>query len=235
MPNNSGSKAYVGNELEVFAHAKNWKRYWVSLIKPLLGKRVLEVGAGVGSNLLLLHSNQEAWSALEPDADQCLQISKASGDRNIDVINGTLGAIPLEHRYDTIIYIDVLEHIENDKAEVARAMGLLAPQGKLIVLSPAHQSLFSPFDSAVGHFRRYTKKTLSETQPADTRLEQLYYLDSVGFMASWINARLLKSDMPSVRQIWFWDTLMVPLSRLIDPLLGHRIGKTVVMVLSNKD
>ncbi len=224
---------YVGNELEVFALAKNWKSYWVSFIKPLLGNRVLEVGAGVGSNLLLLHSKQELWLALEPDAQQCEQIKSHVQGKNVTVMVGKLDDLPVGAKYDSIVYIDVLEHIEEDTAEVERALGLLSDNGKLIVLSPAHQSLYSPFDEAVGHFRRYNKASLAATAPRNANIEQLYYLDSVGFLASWVNAKILRSDMPTTKQVWIWDTLMVPLSRFIDPLLRYGVGKTVVMVLSN--
>lgn len=230
---NTGNGGYVGNELEVFALAKNWKDYWVSFIKPLLGSQVLEVGAGVGSNLLLLYSTQESWLALEPDADQCKQIESVVQGSDVTVVAGTLDDLSTDMTYDSIIYIDVLEHIEEDKREVERAMRLLSDNGKLIVLSPAHQSLYSPFDKAVGHFRRYSKASLAATAPHNANIDQLYYLDSVGFLASWVNAKFLRSDMPTPKQIWVWDTLMVPLSRVIDPLFRYSMGKTVVMVLSN--
>ena len=61
--------------------------------------------------------------------------------------------------FDTILYVDVLEHIADDAAELARARRLLTPEGNLVVLAPAHQSLFSPFDAAVGHYRRYDERT----------------------------------------------------------------------------
>jgi hypothetical protein len=98
----------------------------------------------------------------------------------------------------------------------------------VIVLAPAHPWLFTPFDRAIGHFRRYTRRTLAAAAPEELRVEKLIYLDSVGLVASLGNRVLLNSSHPSHGQIQTWDRTMVPLSRLLDPLLGHRAGKSVL-------
>jgi hypothetical protein len=98
----------------------------------------------------------------------------------------------------------------------------------VIVLAPAHQWLFTPFDSAIGHFRRYTRKTLAAAAPPELHTEKLIYLDAVGLAASLANRLLLKQSMPTHAQIQTWDRLMVPISRLLDPLLGNRAGKSVL-------
>ncbi len=231
MSSDHKTATYVGDELSVFALAKNWKQYWASKVRPLLGDRVLEVGAGIGTNTSLLLAGQASWLALEPDPEQCAKIRKQVSDDAVLVHAGTLADIDASQKFDSIIYIDVLEHIEDDRTELARAMTFLNKGGKLIILSPAHQSLFSPFDSAVGHFRRYSKATLRAVVPPTALVEKIFYLDSVGCVASWANAKLMKSSMPSAGQIKLWDGLMVPLSRLLDPLTGYRVGKTIVMVL----
>ena len=225
---------YVGSELELFARAQNWKSYWSSKIKPLLGNSILEVGAGVGSNLLLLRENHQQWTALEPDQTQSDTIAALLNEENpassISVINGTLLDIDPEQVFDSIIYIDVLEHIENDVLEIKHAYKHLSKGGRIIVLAPAHQVLFSPFDNSVGHYRRYNKKTLSNLRPSKAVLETVFYLDSVGCIASWCNSKILKSGMPSKSQIWFWDRLMVPLSRVFDLITAYQLGKTIIAV-----
>ena len=135
-------------------------------------------------------------------------------------------------RFDALIYVDVLEHIEKDGEELQRAAAHLTEGGRLIVLSPAHQSLFSPFDAAVGHFRRYSRATLAAAAPAELRLEKIFYLDSVGLFASLANKLFLKQKHPTVDQVKFWSDVIVPVSRWIDPLLGFRVGKSVVGVWS---
>ena len=87
-----------------------------------------------------------------------------------------------------------------------------------------------PFDAAVGHERRYTRGSLAAAKPAALEHEAMFYLDSVGLLASTANRWLLKASMPSATQIRFWDGMLVPASRLLDPLLLGSVGKTVVGV-----
>jgi hypothetical protein len=106
----------------------------------------------------------------------------------------------------------------------------LKPGGRLIVLSPAHAWLYTPFDKAIGHYRRYTKASLLAVAPAELATEKLIYLDSVGLLASLGNRLLLKSRMPTEAQIKTWDSWLIPCSRRLDPLFRYSIGKTIVGV-----
>jgi hypothetical protein len=143
---------------------------------------------------------------------------------------GTTQDVNPRSRFDTILYIDVLEHIEDDRGEMARAAKLLAPRGTLIVLSPAFQQLFSEFDRSVGHYRRYTRASLAAVMPASLRKVRMRYLDCVGFMASVANRAMLRQAMPTRRQIAVWDRLMIPASRVLDPLLAHSFGRSILAV-----
>jgi hypothetical protein len=101
-----------------------------------------------------------------------------------------------------------------------------------VVLAPAHQFLFSPFDGAIGHWRRYNGAALANLTPRGCRIRARLALDSAGFLASLANRLLLKASMPSRGQIAFWDRVLVPISRIVDALTGRIFGKTVVMVWS---
>jgi SAM-dependent methyltransferase len=228
---------YVGDELEVFAGAVRWKRYFGTQLRPFIRGDVLEVGAGLGSTTKVLYRDAvESWTCLEPDAKLAdrlraeIAADSLLGSRAIQVTTGTMADVPLGARFDTILYIDVLEHIENDRAEMLAAMQHLSPRGHLIVLGPAHNWLFSPFDQAIGHFRRYTRSTLRGAAPEELKLVRLRYLDAVGLVASLSNRIVLRSGNPAKSQIRLWDTCMVPLSRLVDPLLGYRVGKSIIGV-----
>ncbi len=122
----------------------------------------------------------------------------------------------------------MLEHIKNDKGELEEAAKHLLPGGKIIVLSPAHEFLYSPFDNAVGHYRRYNKSSLSSIRPSTLSVERLFYLDSIGILASAVNRFFLRSKNPNKRQIKFWNTYMVPISVKVDRIISHRVGKTIV-------
>jgi 2-polyprenyl-3-methyl-5-hydroxy-6-metoxy-1,4-benzoquinol methylase len=219
---------YAGSELELFEKARNWKAYWRTQIAEFVHGDVLEVGAGIGANTVTLAGlNYERWTCLEPDAALAARIELPRGGRHQPAA-GTIEDLPADARFDAILYIDVLEHIEDDRREMARAADRLKPGGALIVLAPAHPFLFTPFDRAIGHFRRYTRASLRAAAPEALQIEKIVYLDAAGMLASAGNRMLLRSAMPTERQILAWDRLLVPVSRLIDPVFAGRVGKSVL-------
>ncbi len=233
------SHTYVGGELDLFAQAQRWKGYWISRVRRYITGAVLEVGAGIGANTVLLRTGAEArWLCLEPDPRLAARLENtmaaAPGDgrapSRLEARVGTVASLDLGDVFDTILYIDVLEHIENDRLELAAAARHLAPGGHMVVLSPAHSWLFSPFDQAIGHFRRYTAKELRLLTPSGLRVAKSFYLDSVGLLASVANRFMLHQNLPSARQIHCWDSLMVPCSRVLDPVTAYRFGKSVVCI-----
>src|SRR5262249_3050661 len=135
-------------------------------------------------------------------------------------VPGKLVDLAADSQFDAVAYIDVLEHIERDADELALAARHLRPGGVLIVVAPAHPWLFSPFDAAIGHHRRYTRHALRQVGPRELELERLDYLDSVGLLASATNRLLLQTSQPTSHQIFVWDAFMVPVSRCLDVLLG---------------
>jgi SAM-dependent methyltransferase len=221
------SYEYAGSELDLFEKAVNWKRYWRAQIAPFVHGSVLEAGAGIGSNTRLLADLvYRSWTCLEPDDALAARIELPTAWHR--KITGTIA--DLRGSFDTIMYIDVLEHIEDDAAEMARAAARLSPGGHVIVLAPAHAFLYAPFDAAVGHFRRYCRASLRKAAPARLRESKMVYLDAAGLMASAGNRLLLRQSMPTERQILAWDRLMIPISRVIDPVFCHRLGKSVLGV-----
>ena len=174
------------------------------------------------------------WVCLEPDPAMAGSLTRDVGagllPRSCEVLAGTVGDLAPAECFDTILYADVLEHIEDDRRELSEAARHLAPGGALIVLSPAHQFLFSSFDAAIGHFRRYDRRTLSALAPPGLRLVRLRYLDAVGALTSLLNRLVLTQPLPTPAQLAFWDRCLVPVSRLLDPLLGYRVGRAILAV-----
>ena len=226
---------YIGDELEVFQYAQRWKAYYRERIADYLTGAVLEVGGGLGATArVLCDGRQRLWVSLEPDVRLAAEMRRRLAADPLpapaSVVAGSVASLRPERRFDAIVYIDVLEHIEDDRGELMEAARRLRPGGRLIVLSPAHQFLFSEFDAAIGHFRRYSADSLAAAGPGDLALERVFYLDSVGMLASLANRVLLRSSRPTHGQIRLWDTVMIPISRVTDRLAGDRIGKTVVGV-----
>ena len=227
--------AYPGAELDLFKHAVRWKRYYASEIGPYIRGDVLEVGAGVGAtSRFLCYARHASWTSLEPDPTLAQRLSDDVAARPLPapaiVRQGTVRTLPAESLFDTALYIDVLEHIEDDRAELRDSALRLRDGGHLIVLAPAHNWLFSAFDGALGHHRRYTRRSLVDVGPSNVRLVRAFYLDSVGILASLANRLLLRAAYPTEAQIRFWDLRLVPASHVIDRLTRQRLGKTVIAI-----
>lgn len=225
--------SYVGQELELFAGATNWKMYFRSALADRLVGDVLEVGAGIGETARhLLDGRQRSWLCLEPDERLATTLRDWAASTTVgprpSVQIGTIADLEPKSRFDTILYIDVLEHIEDDRLEMQRAANLLVPGGSLVVLSPAFQQLYSEFDKALGHYRRYTRSSLAAVMPTTVKCVRLIYLDCVGFMASFANRALLRQELPSSRQIALWDRVMIPASRVLDPVFARGFGRSVL-------
>ena len=228
-------KDYIGNELELFKHAHNWKKYYGKFIERYLKNDVLEVGAGIGETThSLCDGTQKSWVCIEPDAQLTkeMKIKRENGylPSFIEIITGTLNEMDSNRKFDTIIYIDVIEHIENDVEELKKAAHFLKPNGHIIILVPAHNYLFSKFDKSIGHFRRYNKEMLANTVPKGFQKVDLRYLDSMGLFASLANKWFLKQDYPKLKQIKFWDNYIIPVSKIMDAIAFFSMGKTVVGV-----
>lgn len=235
----SGNYNYSGSELDIFAHAVNWKSYWSGLIYNYIKGDVLEVGAGNGNNTEALHNDKiSRWVCLEPDNELANQLSRRIFNKEnavkIEVIHGTITSIDNKEQFDAIIYIDVLEHIEDDKDELNKASMRLNPGGHIIIMAPALPYLYSEFDKVIGHFRRYTKSSVRNIVPDDMQIERLMYLDTIGVLASLANRLLLRQSNPGLKQIKFWDRMIIPCSKLVDRLLFYSYGKSILTVLKKK-
>jgi SAM-dependent methyltransferase len=227
--------SYVGSELDIFALASNWKHYYRRLIEKYIGAEVLEVGAGIGATTRsLCQGGHLRWICLEPDPELAGHITSLLNSNQLpgccEVIVGTVKSLAENEKFDTVLYVDVLEHIEGDREEANSAATRLKEGGYLIILSPAHPVLYTPFDRMIGHFRRYTKESLSAAIPPNLKCCELFYLDSVGAIASVCNRYFLKSRMPSRKQILIWDRVMIPLSCVVDPLFRYGLGKSLIGV-----
>jgi SAM-dependent methyltransferase len=227
---------YMGSELEIFAHAGHWKSYIQSKLRPYLVGDILEVGAGIGGTTQALNDGtQRRWICLEPDSEFAKKIRSLSHLRNCEVRVGMLPDIRAQEKFDAILYIDVLEHIAEDAAELGQAAQHLKANGVIIVLAPAFPWLYTQFDAAIGHFRRYTKNSLRAIAPQGLREEKSIYLDAFGVLASAGNLLFLHAANASVGQMRFWDNYLVPLSRFMDRLLAFSLGRSVLQVWRKTD
>ncbi len=232
---NNHENSYIGGELDLFALAKNWKRYIKKQVSRYTTGDVLEVGAGIGATTEALYDGTpRRWVCLEPDEALAHRLKarliSGMGGSTIKVVVGSLRTFSDAPCFDCILYIDVLEHIEDDHAQIEAAARLVRRNGYIVVLSPAHHWLFSEFDKSIGHLRRYNRTHLRSMMPAGWIEEKLIYIDSVGVLLSLSNVLGLRQSMPTRSQIILWDRVCIPISRLTDRLFRGSVGKTVLAV-----
>lgn len=232
--------AYVGGELNLFSLATNWKCYVRAAIKEYLVGDVLEIGAGIGSTTVAMHHGiANRWICLEPDLSNATRLKRSIVERSeykgTQVIAGSLDALAKRSSFDCILYMDVLEHIHDDRDQIEAAAQLVRDGGCIIILSPAHQWLFSEFDKSIGHLRRYNKQLLRSLMPSGWIQVKLAYLDSVGALLSLGNALALRQTMPSPWQIAIWDRFCIPLSRIMDSVFREKCGKSILAVWRKPD
>ena len=168
---------------------------------------------------------------LEPDKKLFYKLKKKKFNKKnkINFKNKSIKDLKLKKKYDTIIYADVLEHITEDKSEIKKAEKLLEKKGRLIILCPAHNYLFTEFDKNVGHRRRYNKKMFIKLKPNKMFIEKLFYLDSFGFFLSLFNKLFLNRN-PKNEEIKIWDRYFVPVSIFLDTILNYTFGKSIICI-----
>ena len=226
---------YESPDLELFAKATNWKAYWSDKLRPYIEGRVIEVGAGIGTSTEhMCCEGHPDWLCLDPDPANVVSLRQRIEDGRLPQFcraeGGVLADQPEDNLADSVLYIDVLEHIEDDQGEIGVAASHLKRGGHLVVLSPAFNDLYSPFDKAVGHYRRYEKSDVARLTVPGLAVRRVFYLDSAGFLLSLMNRMFLKASMPTTGQIRFWDKIIIPISVYSDKVLGGTLGRTIVMI-----
>lgn len=227
---------YPGKELEAMSFASNYHRWIVDEIAPYLGETVAEVGAGIGSvSELLLRKPIAHLSAFEPSDNMYPHLAKRlRGEPRATTVHGFFGARQAGEGFHSVAYINVLEHIEDDRAELAHALAALRPGGHLIVFVPALAWLYSDFDRRVGHFRRYAKAQLERlVTQAGFDLVRARYFDVAGIAPWYVNFVLLRRPMGG-GSVSLYDRLVVPPMRLIESIVKPPLGKNVLLIAKKK-
>lgn len=209
--------------------------YWLyQQIESGLGKSVLEVGSGVGNITQFLCSGDREVTATDvvPGYRNIL-VQKFEGNHRVRIGNFDLTAPPAEEfqssRFDTVVCLNVLEHIDDDLFALGLMRDVLAPGGKLALLVPAHRALYGNFDRAVGHYRRYEKAELSsKLKETGFVIQELKFFSMLAMLPWFINGRLLKRDYLPAGQANLADRL-VPLLRL-ERFLGPPCGLSLIAI-----
>jgi SAM-dependent methyltransferase len=197
---------------------------------------VLEVGCGTG-NFTQMLLDREAVIAID-DQPACIEYLArrfpGRPDLHTYVCSPEDDAFRQLARYrpDSMVCLNVLEHIEND-VQALRSMAAILPHGAAIVLLvPAFPALFGPIDRNLGHFRRYSTASLNRlARDTGLAVEKLQYMNLIGFFGWWLNARILQREAQSASQIAFFDRWIVPPISSIESCLAPPFGQSLLAVL----
>ena len=225
---------YPGAELDSFDKASIWRKYIFLNIKNYIKGLTLEVGAGIGSFTSNYKSLSSNITLSEIDTDNLNFIKEKFKSENFNFTSDYTKNI--NKKFDTIMYLNVLEHIEEDNKEVLDAFEKLNPNGYLIILVPAHNKLYSKFDKAVGHFRRYDIDFFKNIKIQKSKLIKLCFLDSAGYFLYYLNKVFFKEEVyPSKLKILIWDKIFTPLTFFLDKILMYKFGKNILYVIQRLD
>lgn len=229
---------YVGKDLEAMSFAVNYHKWILDEFRPFLGKRLVEVGAGTGSfSELLLEESIESLTVIEPSEmfdflkQNVSQSDQAEVKLYQNIFANVCDQIASEQKPDSILYINVLEHIEDDLFELTKIHRTLADGGKCFIFVPALMSLYGEFDRKIGHFRRYSKTELEEKcKKAGLKIIMSKYFDLSGIIPWWIKYKLLRSDSLESGAVTLYDKIAIPFISRFEKFIPAPIGKNILLV-----
>jgi len=230
-------RQYSGKDtLEVLSWAENYNKWIASQFFPQIhGKKVLDIGAGVGTISKLLSSYALSYDITDIDPELYLPAKLKNGKNSriryffLDIEKN----IPkhLEHTYDIIITVNVLEHIEHDTIALKNMRRLLKKNGKLLILVPAKKFAYTGLDRKLGHFRRYEKDELeNRISDAGLYLQNIYYFNCIG-LVTWIIRNIFERDSTQLKpyQIRFFENL-VPILSKIESVIHPPVGISLIAI-----
>jgi len=211
-----------GEILERLNRAPRFTRWMADVIRPYVGDRVLEVGAGRGNMSVHLMPRSVYWATdVNPQYLEYLVTLRATRPylrvAYTNAVDG--GTFPTAQSFDTVVCLNVVEHVQDDAGALRNIYNALADGGRAIILVPCGPWLFGSLDEMLGHCRRYTKEQLvAVAQQAGFRVERVLKFNRPGVPAWWLNGRILRRKTFGLGQIRMLN-ILTPLFRLVDEWL----------------
>jgi ubiquinone/menaquinone biosynthesis C-methylase UbiE len=231
---------YAADDLETMKEARRYSAHVVNLFRSHIGRRVLEVGCGIGTMTAQLLEIADTVLGVEPNPNCVARLQEAVGSDPKLTLRFCLleECDPMElaaHRFDTVFCANVLEHIEDDTAALETFARALLPGGKVLIFVPAVQAAYGPLDAELGHFRRYSKPTLARPfQEAGLELLELRYTNPIGLLGWMYNAKVTRSTAHSPAQVRLFDALVAPWALPLERIVPPPIGLSLIAVGQKK-
>jgi glycosyltransferase involved in cell wall biosynthesis len=214
--------AYGSQILGRLNRAPRFTRWMADVIRPYIGHTVLEIGAGIGNLTAQLIPRTSYW-ATDINPLYLMYLENVGRNRPYMRVSFTdaekVATYPKDQKFDTVICLNVVEHLADDRGALLNIRSALDAGGRAIILVPCGPSLYGTLDEVLGHQRRYTRETLKELViSADFELEKMIEFNRIGVVAWWVNGRLLRRRTFGLWQIKALN-VMTPVFRAIDKLL----------------
>jgi precorrin-6B methylase 2 len=212
--------------------AVNYHTWILKEIEPFLGDVAAEVGAGSGSfSQLLMTTTVKRLYAFEPSTEMFSLLAQNLQDQGrARLVHGFFDPGLLHEPLDSICYINVLEHVQDELAELLKAREALKPGGRLILFVPALEWLYSDHDRSIGHFRRYPQKGLQQlVRSAGFAITSSRYFDLAGVLPWFLNFVVLKNPLKS-GYVSLYDRIVVPVMRRLERSITPPIGKNILLI-----
>lgn len=232
----AGDTHLQSDVLEDLASAVNYRRWLCSLAHPYLGDDPIEIGSGLGYYGSDWAEAGYPLTVSEADQGRLTQLRERFGGDDRVRVRELAVPIDVTGEYSSAVAYNVLEHIPDDVAALRAFRGLLRPGGAVILIVPAFPSAMSDFDRAIGHFRRYTRRSLrTALTDAGLEVERLHYLNAPGLLVWYTVVKLLKQRPKEGLGLTLYDKLMVPVVRAVEKLVRPPFGQSVFAVARRAD
>ena len=230
---------YLLEDQRRMAMARNYFAWQGRLVLPQVGRRVIEVGCGIGNftGMLLDREMVIALDVQQACVDRLLQ--RYPDRRNLqarafDAASPEFAELA-RYRPDSCVCLNVLEHVEDDRRAVEAMASVLVPGGCVVLLLPAFPSLRGPIDRNLGHFRRYRRRDVHAlAEVAGLRIRKLHFINSIGFFGWWANAHLFRLDANPEWQIRLFDACIAPVLSRMEAIFPPPFGQSLFAVLEKR-
>ena len=219
--------------------AHNYFRWVFSVLRPFLGKRILEIGAGYGNFASLAANEGKQYTGIDLDKNVVDMLNnKFRGVANVSFHQADITRQDVMERLgagdvDTVISMNVLEHVENTDGHLKSILSILK-KGRLIIFVPAHRCLYGTMDADAGHLRRYSKSDLRKLlDKPGLKIEKMFYFNCLGALGWFLTGRILKQRINSRSTgnfALFYDRAVIPLTRWVDIILNPFFGQSIICV-----
>ena len=233
-------KEKIKYSLLLLSERFNYNHWIYENIQNFIGDNILEVGAGIGNitDFIIFRNNLTVIDINQHYIDYLNSKYSFRNESNFNALNVDIQDIkssPLaSKRFDTIICLNILEHLENDRGAVENMSYLLEPGGKLIILVPALKTLYGSIDISFEHLRRYNKKELkSLINGQNMEIVKFYYLNFLGLLGWFINGRILKKKELPEKQTRLFDEL-VPFLSFAEKIIIPPLGQSLILIAQKK-